>query len=377
MISAPGTDLSLARRILVTVAALVLYRFGCLILLPGVELTGVDPGLFADSVTAMSRLSIFALGLYPYFFVLVCVETIKLLFPAVLLWEASRAANREQLALAVRGTTLVLAAVQAWAIAIALEEVGHLVPETGFFFRAGIVATVVGATALLIWLSDQISRRGIGHGFWLLWAVPTLAGMMLRAGQILALTDAGAITSVSIAAGAAWLIGVVIVVVLIAKARFGHSLLHHHAGALSLPDSLVRSPMAFDILPLFIATVLCDMLASATGLLPLPDQGFSLAGVLYFALLAGLIASFAFLRGRADLALARQRGEMPDNHAMVRQASFTAAALIVISLTGKILFPLLPGVPALLVVILVAMNFVESIAAERPARLPHVPQNVR
>jgi hypothetical protein len=68
---------------------------------------------------------------------------------------------------------------------------------------------------------------------------------------------------------------------------------------------------------------------------------------------------------------------MPDNHAMVRQASFTAAALIVISLTGKILFPLLPGVPALLVVILVAMNFVESIAAQRPARLPHVPQNVR
>jgi preprotein translocase subunit SecY len=363
-----GNEASIWRRILVTLAVLVVYRLGSVIPLPGLEAASLFQELSSVSVNALTRLSIFAFGLAPYFFVLICAETVKLLFPGVLRWEAESVINRDRLSLSIKVIALALTAVQAWSIAIALEAVGGLVPAPGGVFRAGIVATEVGATALLIWLCDQITRHGVGHGVWLIWATPTLAGLMLHADQTLALARSGEISQAGFAAGAIWLVGVIVFVTFLAKARFGHSLLRSGTAALSVTESLIRKPMAFEIAPLIIATMLCDMLAAVTWGMPVPGHGSSLGTVAYFALLAGLIVSFTFLRGRADLALARQRNEVPDGRALLRQACITAAALIVISIVGKTLFPLLPLAPALLVVILVAEDIVESIAARKPTR---------
>ena len=369
MIRASGDEPSIARRILVTLAALIIFRLGSLIPLPGVDVASLYPSSEPAYVNAISRLSIFAFGLSTFFFVVLCAEAIKLLFPGVLRWEAENAANRDRISLAISVVALILAALQAWTIAIALEDIGGLVPSPGAVFRTGVVATEVGATAFLIWLCDQITRHGVGHGLWLLWAVPTLAGFLLHADQALVLVRSGEIPQAAFVIGALWLLAVILIAVLLAKARFGRSLLRSNAADLAFPGSLIRSRMAFDIAPLLIATMLCDVLASVTWGPPLPGHGCSWRIVAYIVALAGLILSFYVLRGRADLVLARQRGETPDSRAMLRQACFTAGALALISIVGKILFPLLPSAPLLLVVILVAEDIVESVAARWPARV--------
>ena len=361
---------TLPGRILVTLGALMVFRLGCLVPIPGVEAGAIYEIAGPLAGDLFARVSIFALGLTPVLFVLVCAETIKLLFEPLQRWEAASAANRDRLAVILRLFALLLAALQAWQLAWGLEEAHGLVRDPGWLFEIGVVATIVGGTAFLIWLADQITRHGLGPGFWLLWLAPGLSGIGRHLASWGEMLRADAITAPQMVVAAIWLVAMVLIVLSLAKARFGRTLLRREDRALSLAGSLTQSPATFDVTPLFAGAFVSGLVISfAARYLPrsphsLAWEAVDLAGVAFF------IAFFYFLRARADLALAPLRGEPVDRAAAFRKAWITAAGLIALLATNALLALPFQAFAIQVVTVLVAAEVLEALAA-------YVPQKVR
>ena len=166
----------LTRRLGITVALLVAYRLGVNIPLPG-----MNPEALAQlGGTAVERISILALGITPFITILILAELLKVLAPRVRAWEEADSRNHDKLNRIVVGLSLLAAAAQASGLALALEDVRHLVEEPGTTFRLTCVATLVAGTAIVIWLADQITRHGLGSGVWLLLLTPWLAAVIQR-----------------------------------------------------------------------------------------------------------------------------------------------------------------------------------------------------
>jgi SecY len=170
------------RRLAVTAIALIVYRLGAQIPLPGVNLEALAK---LDGL-ALERVSILALGVNPLVTVLILAELVKVLVPACRRWERADPRNRDQLNRIVLSLGLLATAAQASGLAIALEGVTGLVDAPGTGFRLPTVATLVAGTAIAMWLADQITRRGIGSGVWLLFLTPTLADLPHRIGALAA-----------------------------------------------------------------------------------------------------------------------------------------------------------------------------------------------
>ncbi len=163
-------------RVLFTLAALIVYRFGSLWPAPGVD---PDALLHLDasdlSRIARASSSIFALGVIPVFSVMLLAELAKRAFPTLRLLAEQRPQSRTLFNRIVIIAGLLLAVFQAYGIANGLQAIGGqgdgrswLVPEPGPGFTFGFITTQVAGTAFLVWLADQITRHGIGSGFWIL-----------------------------------------------------------------------------------------------------------------------------------------------------------------------------------------------------------------
>jgi hypothetical protein len=122
----------------------------------------------AARVSAES-LTVFSLGVTPILTSWFIVELVRVLIPAL------GRARRGRLKFAARALALVLAGVQASSVGAVAEKIPGLVDDPGLAFRAEIIAAMVGATAILLWLADFIDRRGVGDGVLLLFAGQTLA----------------------------------------------------------------------------------------------------------------------------------------------------------------------------------------------------------
>ena len=193
-----GLDLS---RIGVTLAALLVYRLGLMIPVPGVDQTALA-SLMHSGWFAIERLSLFTLGLVPLLSVYLLAETLRLVSPRFARWQAEPA-NGRRLGRWLRLAALVLAVIQSFGVASALEGIGNIVATPGPAFRAGVVGSLVAATALLSWLADTVTRRGLGNGFWLLLAVPTVAGLVAYASETLVLHRNGVLSDRALLATAA------------------------------------------------------------------------------------------------------------------------------------------------------------------------------
>jgi hypothetical protein len=166
----------LTQRLLVTAAAVFTYCAGTHVPLPGLNpqvLTQIE-GM------TVARISIFALGVTPFISALTLVEFAKVVVPQLRRWERSKPANRATLDRVVLVIAVLAAAAQATGIAIALDGITGLVDEPGVPFRLSCVATTVAGAAIVIWLANKISLRGIGSGAWLLFLAPLLADFPFR-----------------------------------------------------------------------------------------------------------------------------------------------------------------------------------------------------
>jgi len=165
----------LKKRIWFTLGALVIYRLGTYIPLPG-----MNPDAVADlfrqtqsgmlcmfnmfSGGAVGRLAIFALAIMPYISASIIVQLLSSVVPSFEALKKEGEQGRKTLNQYTRYLTLVLAVFQAYAIGVGLQGSGNLVLEPGPFFLLSTTITLVGGTMFLLWLGEQITSRGIGNG---------------------------------------------------------------------------------------------------------------------------------------------------------------------------------------------------------------------
>src|ERR1700728_3620984 len=164
----------LKKRIWFTLGALIIYRLGTYIPLPG-----IDPAAFEATFNgnqgvlqlfnmfsggAVQRMAIFALNIMPYISASIMIQLLTSVIPSLESLKKEGESGRKIINQYTRYLTVVLAAFQAYGIAIGLEGQASVVTSPGFFFRISTVITLTGGTMFLMWLGEQITQRGIGNG---------------------------------------------------------------------------------------------------------------------------------------------------------------------------------------------------------------------
>jgi len=165
----------LRNRLLFTLGALIVYRLGTFIPLPGIDPVALSDvfgqqtsgilGMFdMFSGGALGRMTIFALNIMPYITASIIMQLMTAIVPSLESLKKDGEAGRKQINQYTRYLTVLLATCQGFGIAVALESAGNIVADPGVFFRLTTVVTLVGGTLFLMWLGEQITSRGIGNG---------------------------------------------------------------------------------------------------------------------------------------------------------------------------------------------------------------------
>jgi preprotein translocase subunit SecY len=173
--SAIGKSEELKKRIWFTLAALVIYRLGTYIPLPGIDaaafeqsFTGRQQGVLElfnmFSGGAVQRMAIFALNIMPYISASIIIQLLTSVVPSLEALKKEGEQGRKVINQYTRYLTVLLAAVQAYGIALGLEGQGTYVANPGWFFRFTTVLSLTGGTMFLMWLGEQVTARGIGNG---------------------------------------------------------------------------------------------------------------------------------------------------------------------------------------------------------------------
>jgi preprotein translocase subunit SecY len=314
----------LKKRIWFTLGALIVYRIGTYVPVPGVDAAvmaellrqhgGGILGMF-DMFTggALGRMTVFALNIMPYISASIIVQLMTAAIPS---WEALKKEGeqgRKKLNQYTRYLTVLIAVFQAWGIAMGLEGVrgqfGAAVYDPGWFFRISCVVSLTGGTLFLMWLGEQITARGVGNGISLIIFAGIVANLPSALVATLELARTGALSLVFVLAFLVVAIAVIVFVVFIERAQ--------RRIIVQYPKRQVGNRMFggdSTHLPLKINTsgVIPPIFASSLLLLPATIQGFStdptqeqgwlgtIANALahgqplYMALYMGLIIFFAF-----------------------------------------------------------------------------------
>ncbi|MFO1316610.1 MAG: preprotein translocase subunit SecY [Burkholderiales bacterium] len=193
----------LKRRLWFLLGALVVYRIGTHIPVPGINAAVLDDlfrsqqggilGLFnVFSGGALSRFSIFALGIMPYISASIIMQLCTVVIPSLEALKKEGEAGRRKITQYTRYATLGLAFFQALAISAALEAQPGLVNEPGLTFRVVSAVTLVTGTMFLMWLGEQITERGLGNGISLIIFAGIAAGLPNAIGLTLEQARTGA-----------------------------------------------------------------------------------------------------------------------------------------------------------------------------------------
>lgn len=182
----------LKKRLLFVLGALIVYRLGTFIPIPG-----IDPEIWKEifdqkgngiidmfnvfSGGALERMTIFALNIMPYISASIIMQLAAAMVPSLEKMKKEGESGRVKINQYTRYLTVLLATVQAYGLAVGLESMqgssGTAVIDPGMFFRVSTVITIVGGTIFLMWLGEQITQRGIGNGISLIIFAGIVAGL--------------------------------------------------------------------------------------------------------------------------------------------------------------------------------------------------------
>lgn len=204
----------LARRIGITIGALLIFRLGTYIPLPG-----ITPQNVISLPAAIGRLSILSLSLLPYLTAAILIQLVSLVWRRLSALERSGEAGRRKIAWVTLAVTLPLVAFQAFGIATALQNIRGLVPEPGGWFVASATASMVGGVFFLIWLSEQITRYGIGNGLAVILSVGIITSIPVEFVASLELLRDGAISTNHLLLDTVLWLALVPVIVLVESAQ--------------------------------------------------------------------------------------------------------------------------------------------------------------
>ncbi len=208
---------ALQQRIWFTLGALIVYRFGTFVPVPG-----IDPDAYAASFAsasqgvigmfnmfaggAVERMAIFALGLIPYITASIVVQVVSTASPRLEALKKEGETGRRKINQYTRYLAVLFCAVQAYGIAVGLENSQGVVLNPGWFFRLSTVITLAGGTMFLMWLGEQITSRGIGNGISLIIFAGIVANLPATVVQTLELSRTGALSTF-------WVIGILLIAI--------------------------------------------------------------------------------------------------------------------------------------------------------------------
>ncbi|HET6839560.1 MAG TPA: preprotein translocase subunit SecY, partial [Bradyrhizobium sp.] len=204
--SALGKADELKKRIWFTLGALLVYRLGTYLPLPG-----IDPNIWeqvfrsqAGGILGMfnmfagggiHRMAIFALNIMPYISASIIIQLLTTVSPQLEALKKEGEAGRKALNQYTRYLTVILAAFQSYGIAVGLEGAGNVVSDPGLFFRLSTAITLTGGTMFLMWLGEQITSRGIGNGISLIILSGIVAELPSALASMLELGRQGALST--------------------------------------------------------------------------------------------------------------------------------------------------------------------------------------
>ncbi|WP_158044287.1 preprotein translocase subunit SecY [Skermanella pratensis] len=277
----------LKKRIWFTLGALIIYRLGTYIPLPG-----IDPNILADifrqnsggildmfnmfSGGALSRMTIFALNIMPYISASIIIQLMTAVSPTLEQLKKEGESGRKKLNQYTRYLTVLLATVQAYGMAVGLQGMtgsgGPAVDNPGVFFLATTVITLVGGTIFLMWLGEQITARGVGNGISLIIFAGIVAELPRALAGTLELGRTGALSTFFIIFLLLMAVGVIFFIVFMERAQ--------RRIIVQYPKRQVGNRMfggESSHLPLKLNTsgVIPPIFASSLLLLPLTVAGFS------------------------------------------------------------------------------------------------------
>ncbi|MCO6385864.1 preprotein translocase subunit SecY [Aliihoeflea sp. 40Bstr573] len=371
----------LKKRIWFTLGALLVYRLGTYIPMPG-----INPDAFAQAFQqqsggvlgmfnmfaggAVERMAIFALGIMPYISASIIMQLMTAVVPTLEQLKKEGEQGRKVINQYTRYGTVLLATVQAYGIAVGLEGGANIVTDPGWFFRVSAVITLVGGTMFLMWLGEQITARGLGNGISLIIFAGIVAGLPSAISGTLELGRTGALST-----GLILLIltlAVVLIAVIVFFERAQRRLLIQYPKR-QVGNRMFQGDTSHLPLKLNTAGVIPAIFASSLLLLPATAAGFSdttnlpawansiLAALghgqpLYMLLYAGLIGFFAFFytaivfnpKDTADQ-LKKHSGFIPGYRPGERTAEYIDYVLTRITLVGAIYLIVVCLVPEFLI----------------------------
>jgi preprotein translocase subunit SecY len=320
-LSAFAKATELKNRIWFTLGALVIYRLGTYIPLPG-----IDPQVLAEvfqrnaggilgmfdmfSGGALGRMTIFALNIMPYISASIIVQLLTAVSPQLEALKKEGEVGRKKINQYTRYGTVFLSLIQAYGIAVGIESIrgpsGYAVMDPGFFFRLTTVVTLTGGTIFLMWLGEQITARGVGNGISLIIMAGIVARMPSALASLLELGRTGALSTFFIIAFLVLAVAVVAFIVFMERAQrrilvqypkrqVGNKMFGGEAShlPLKLNTSGVIPPIFASSLLLLPATV-ASFNANQGGLLGEIAAALGHGRPTYILLYVGLIVFFTF-----------------------------------------------------------------------------------
>jgi preprotein translocase subunit SecY len=206
----------LVQRIAFTITALLICRLGTFVLLPGLDPTrlyGGGPGF-------PHRLAIFSLGVIPYIWASIIVQLIAQVSPRLRALKRGGAQGRRAIDRITRYLAALLAAGQAWGVAIGIAGVPDIiVVEPRWLFMVSTVVTLTGGTLFLVWLAEQITLRGVGNGLILMLLLPIFTALPNTLADLIETGRQGLLTSDHVTKLIFFVVGFVVFAVLMERAR--------------------------------------------------------------------------------------------------------------------------------------------------------------
>ena len=221
-----ATDLQ--QRLLFTLGALIVYRLGTYIPVPGIDPTALAEifnrnssgilGMFdMFSGGSLGRMTIFALTIMPYITASIIMQLMTAIVPSLESLKKDGEAGRKQINQYTRYLTVLLATVQGYGISVGLEAAQGVVIDPGMFFRVTTVVTLLGGTLFLMWLGEQITARGVGNGISLIIFAGIVANLPVAIAGTFELGRTGALSPLLIMFFMVMAIGVIAMIVFIER----------------------------------------------------------------------------------------------------------------------------------------------------------------
>jgi len=309
----------LRRRLVFLLLALVVYRLGAHIPVPGINpqqlqalFEGQQGGILnlfnMFSGGALSRFTVFALGIMPYISASIIMQLMSYVVPTLEALKKEGESGRRKITQYTRYGTLLLAVFQSLGIALALEGSAGLVITPGFGFRVTAVVSLVAGTMFLMWLGEQITERGLGNGISILIFGGIAAGLPSAIGGLFELVRTGAMSIIASLFIIAVVIGVTFAVVFVergqrkilvnyAKRQVGNKVYGGQSSHLPLKLNMsgVIPPIFASSIILLPATIV-GWFATGEGLRWLKDISSALSPgqPIYVLLYAAMIVFFCF-----------------------------------------------------------------------------------